>query len=204
MMQNLNDNLKIGGYVIGTTFDGQRLYNALYSTEIISGKTYSGETMWKIEKKYSKTKLLFTDKRPNFGKEVEVFVKTIGTPHVEYLVNFNYVDKIMEEYGFSKIMVKPFGEFHRELMDGENIMDLSEKELEKDMGEAKNMSEEEKRFSFFSSGFIYKKERNSSDSLMKKLVELMEKRDKVKGKDGVYKVNEDTEEIIEDTSSIVV
>ena len=39
---------------------------------------------------------------------------------------------------------------------------------------------------------------------MKKLVELMEKRDKIRGKEGVYKVNEDTEEIIEDTTSIVV
>ena len=200
MMQNLNDNLKIGGYVIGTTFDGERLYESLKNTDIISGKTFKGETMWKIEKKYSKTKLSFTNKKPNFGKEVEVFVKTIGTPHVEYLVNFNYVDTIMEEYGFSKVFVKPFSEFHREIMYKENIMDLSQKELEKDFDEATNMSEEEKRFSFLSSGFIYKKERNSSDSLMKKLVELMEKKDKKKG--GIHKVDNDTEEIIEDISIV--
>ena len=36
------------------------------------------------------------------------------------------------------------------------------------MESVKKMSAEEKRFSFLSSGFIYKKERNSSDSLIKK------------------------------------
>ena len=29
ILQNCNDNLKIGGYLIGTTFDGERIYNAL-------------------------------------------------------------------------------------------------------------------------------------------------------------------------------
>lgn len=77
--------------------------------------------------------------------------------HSEYLVNFNYVDKMMEEYGFSKISLKPFEEFYNELIDGKNLLDLSEKELEKDMVSVKAMSDEEKRFSFFSSGFIYKK-----------------------------------------------
>jgi hypothetical protein len=82
------------------------VYNSLKTGNSISGKTFSGETMWKIDKKYSATKFGFTDKRPNFGKEIDVFVKTIGTVHTEYLVNFNYVDKMMEEYGFSKILLK--------------------------------------------------------------------------------------------------
>ena len=100
-------------------------------------------------------------------------VKTIGVPHIEYLVNFNYLDKIMEEYGFSKVRIKPFEEYHTELLEGKNIMDLTPKELEKDIVAAKKMSVEEKRFSFFSSGFMYKKEHNSADSLMKKLIELI-------------------------------
>ena len=67
---------------------------------------------------------------------------------------------------------------------------------------AKNMSEDEKRFSFLSSGFIYKKEKNSSDILFKKLVTLMEKKDKLKKADdvditGVTKVDEDLEHTIE-------
>lgn len=196
IIQNMNDNLKIGGFVIGTTFDGERIYNALKSNDSISGKTSTGETMWKIDKKFTSTKLEFTNKKPNFGKKIDVLVKTIGVPHVEYLVNFKYLDKIMEEYGFSKVMLKPFEEYHQELLLNKNLMDLTPKELEKDVLAAKQMSPDEKAFSFFSSGFIYKKEHNSSDLLIKKLVELIEKKDKLKNKN-VYKVNEDTEHTIE-------
>jgi SAM-dependent methyltransferase len=199
ILQNLNDNLKIGGFVIGTTFDGERIYEALKDSDSISGKTFSGEIMWKIDKKYGSRKILFGEKNANFGKEIEVFVKTIGVPHPEYLVNFNYVDKLMQEYGFSRVVLKPFEEFYQELMEGKNLMDLSDKELEKDISVVKEMSEEEKRFSFFSSGFIYKKEKNSSDSLMKKLVEMMEKKHKLKKHDGkVVKVDANTHHIIED------
>ena len=196
IIQNMNDNLKIGGFVIGTTFDGERIYNALQKDGTTIGKTSSGETMWRIDKKYTSTKLEFTNKKPNFGKKIDVLVKTIGVPHIEYLVNFNYLDKIMEEYGFSKVRIKPFEEYHTELLEGKNIMDLTPKELEKDIVAAKKMSVEEKRFSFFSSGFMYKKEHNSADSLMKKLIELIEKKDKLKNKD-VYKVDEDTEHMLE-------
>jgi SAM-dependent methyltransferase len=200
ILQNISDNLKIGGFVIGTTFDGERVYNALKSENVISGKTFSGENMWRIEKKYSASKFGFTDKRPNFGKEIDVFVKTIGAVHTEYLVNFNYVDKMMAEYGFSKISVKPFEDFYNELIEGKNLLDLSPKELEKDIVSAKAMSEAEKKFSFLSSGFIYKKEKNAPDSLMKKLVELIEKKDKLRTKDiTVYKVDSDTEHVIEDS-----
>jgi hypothetical protein len=58
------------------------------------------------------------------------------------------------------------------------------------------MSEDEKRFSFLSTSFIYKKVANSSDSLFIKLAELMEKEDKMKAKEA-FAVSQDTEEIIE-------
>jgi SAM-dependent methyltransferase len=203
VIQNMNDNLKIGGFVVGTTFDGEKIYNSLKGGDFISGKTPSGETMWRIDKKFTSTKLLFTDKKPNFGKKIDVLVKTIGVAHEEFLVNFNYLDKIMDEYGFAKVIIKPMEEYHKELMEGKNLMNLPEKDLEKDISAARKMSEDEKRWSFFSSGFIYKKEHNSSDSLMKKLVELIEKKDKLRKKDvfNVFNVDADTEHLIEDVAS---
>jgi hypothetical protein len=66
------------------------------------------------------------------------------------------------------------------------------------------MSEEEKRFSFLSSGFIYKKDKNSSDLLFKKLVDLIEKQDIKKSKDlkkvkgAITKETEDLIEYLED------
>lgn len=196
ILQNLNDNLKIGGFVIGTTFDGERIYNSLKTTDSVLGKEFSGELMWKIDKKYGTTKLTFTDKKGNFGKQIDVLVKTIGVVHPEYLVNFKYMTKIMEEYGFSLIFIKPFEELYNELIEGKNIMNQPQKELDRYVETAKTMSEAEKQFSFFSSAFMFKKEKNSSDALFKKLVNLIEKRDKLKDKD-VYVVDENTEHLIQ-------
>ena len=131
--------------------------------------------MWKIDKKY-KGILGATDK--SLGKQIDVYVQTIGNVHEEYLVNFKYFEKMMNEYGFEKILIKPFEDFYNELINGENKMNLDEQELQKMKGFAESMSDEEKRFSFLSSAFIFKKVENSSDKLYKKLVELMEKKSK--------------------------
>ena len=200
ILQNLNDNLKIGGFVVGTTFDGERIYNALSNSDTIMGKEFSGDLMWKIDKKYKSKKISFTEKTPNFGKQIDVLVKTIGVVHPEYLVNFKYMIRIMEEYGFSMVFIKPFEELYNEIIEGKNLMNQDEKEIEKYKEFATNMSDAEKRFSFFFSAFMFKKERNSSDSLLKKLVQLMEKQDKidVTMESNVFKVNKDTEHIIQD------
>ena len=199
MMQNLNDNLKIGGYVIGTCFDGERINNSFFRTKTIEGKLSSKELLWKIDKLYT-SKLSFSKTKPIYGKEIDVFVKTIGIPHKEYLVSFNFLDSIMEAYGFSKVMIKPFEEYYNELMSGHNDGTFDEKEFEKIVENAKNITETEKRFSFLSSSFIYKKEKNSSDALLKKLIQLMEKEDKQKRDDDIVveEVDGDLEHTIED------
>jgi hypothetical protein len=166
----------------------------------ISGKTPDGETMWKIDKNYGSTKLEFSDKKALYGKEIDVFVKTIGTNHSEFLVNFKYFDKIMEEYGFSLVSRKPFEEYYNELIEEKNVANFDPKELKKNIEVARSMTEEEKRFSFLSSGFIYKKEKNSSDLLFKKLVDLIEKQNIKKSKDSSKvkgAITKETENLIE-------
>ena len=192
IIQNVNDVLKIDGYLIGTCFDGEKIYKELKTQKHISGKTFEGDIMWKIEKKF-KGVLSATEK--SLGKQIDVFVQTIGNVHEEYLVNFNYFEKIMKEYGFEKILIKPFEDFYNELINGENKMNLSKEELEKMTDMVKNMSEEEKRFSFLSSAFIFKKIENSSDQLYKKLVDLMEKKSKTL-KDAVKSVTQNVSDIL--------
>ena len=203
IIQNMNDNLKIGGFVVGTTFDGQRIYDELKDKDSIMGKTFDGELMWKIDKKYSGTKLAFTEKKANFGKVIDVLIQTIGQVHPEFLVNFNYLDKIMQEYGFSKVFIKPFSEFHNELIERKNIMNVDDKKFDNFVKIAESMSEEEKRLSFLYSGFMYKKDKNSSDTLFKKLVDLKDKETKVRKKkdlqEDLYVTNEETEELIVNT-----
>ena len=91
------------------------------------------------------------------------------------------VEKIMNEYGFEKIIIKPFEDFYNELKAGENIMNMDEQELSKMKGFIEKMSDVEKEFSFLSSAFIFKKVEHSSDSLFSKLVGLMEKEEKKVG-----------------------
>ena len=105
------------------------------------------------------------------------------------------------EYGFSKVFVRPFEEFYNDLIEGKNILNLPDKDFKQNIANAQNMTEDQKKYSFLNSAFMYKKEKNSSDSLMKKLVELMEKKSKLKKKEDitVYKVDENLEHLIEDT-----
>ena len=197
IIQNMSDNLKIGGHVIGTTFDGEVIYNQLKDKKEIVGHKKGGELMWRIEKKY-KSKMAFSEKRPNLGKEIDVFVKSIGVVHTEYLVNFKYFDKMMSDYGFEKVIQKPFQDFYDELMGGKNIMNLSPEELKRNKEKVEAMSEDEKRFSFLSTAFIYKKIEHAPDKLYIQLSQLMEKEDKVKDKN-VFIMDKETAEIVQDT-----
>ena len=178
IIQNANDSLKNNGYLIGTCFDGERIHEQLKNKNEIIGKTFDGSTMWKIEKKY-KGKIGFTEKTGNLGKQIDVYVQTIGKVHPEYLVNFKYFEKMMKEYGFEKILIQPFEEFYNELINGENKMKLEQEDLNKLVEYVKNMSEAEKNFSFLSSAFIFRKVENSSDTLYKKIIQLMEKKSKL-------------------------
>ena len=192
IIQNVNDVLKVNGYLIGTCFDGEKIYNELKNKKEISGKTYDGEIMWKIEKKY-KGSLGTTEK--SLGKKIDVYVQTIGNVHEEFLVNFNYFEKVMKDYGFEVILIKPFEEFYKKLKKGENKMNMDEEELNRMKDLVNNMSEEEKRFSFLSSAFIFKKIENSPTTLYKKLLSLMEKKTK-KDTDTITSVSTDDSEVI--------
>ena len=189
-LQNISDNLKIGGFFIGTCFDGIRVYEALKNESSLSGKTYTQDILWKIEKKYNK-KIIFTKNKCHYGTEIDVFVKSIGNVHREYLVNFLFFDKIMEEYGFELVTRHSFEEYYQQLIESTHP---DQKRMREN---ALKMSEEEKRFSFFNSGFMYRKVKNSSDQLLRKLVDLMEKEVQMREKK-VAKVSIETEHNIEE------
>jgi SAM-dependent methyltransferase len=200
LLQNMNDNLKIGGHVIGTTFDGQRIHDAFIKgkTDSLTGMTdKKNDIIWKIDKKYKSMKMLFKETHPYFGYEIDVLVKTIGVVHKEYLVNFNYFDAMMIQYGFEKVIIKPFSQFYDELTMKTEKMDLSEEEFELDYKNAMKMSEDEKRFSFFSNAFIYKKVKNTPDIEFKKLSKCMEKEFKEKEKEiTAYKMDKDEQHLL--------
>lgn len=162
-LQNVTDNLKIGGHFVGSTFDGKKVYNLLKRKKLVEGKL-DNETIWKITKKYDKKK--FTDGRPNWGMTIDVFVDSIGISHKEYMVSFKYLEKIAKEYGLELQKIIPFSDMWKE---GKNIDNNSVSY------QINAMSEDEKTFSFLSSGFIFKKTKNAPDSLYKKIIKLQKK-----------------------------
>ena len=158
IMQNINDNLKVGGLVIGTCFDGEKIFNSLKGKSKLKGIDKNGDLLWSIEKKYNIRKLAVT--KNSLGREINVFVKSIGTEQLEYLVNFNYMDSLFEEYGFKKIKVESFSD----------IYDRHDFELE----------DYEKDFSFMYNSFVYQKVNNTPSNVYTKLTKLMKKQESKK------------------------
>jgi len=146
LLQNVNDNLKIDGYFIGTCFDGKRV------EELFKGKQtlVEGGEIWSIEKLYK------TAKKGKFGKEIEVMVKSIGEKHKEYLVDFEMLTNMAAEYKLEVVKVEEFGKKYETMRNG-NIRNISQ------------MSDTEKDFSFLNNYFIFKKTAHSADALLKKI-----------------------------------
>ena len=139
-LQNVTDNLKKGGYFIGTCFDGKRVFDTLGKDKKIEGK--EGEDItWSITKKYRIKKM--SDTKPQLGVKIEVYVASIGSPKIEYLVNFKYLEKIAMKYNLKLVEIKSFKELYEE--------------MEKGKGNKFMMNEDEKRFSFLNSTFKFQK-----------------------------------------------
>jgi len=153
-LQNVTDNLKIGGYFVGTTFDGSKVYDFLKRKTYIDGKK-KDDTIWKITKLYGEDK--FVDGNPNWGMAIDVFVNTIGFSHKEYLVSFKYLKKIAAEYGLVLQTLISFSDMWVECLKNKEGYDY------KFIKNISSMSYAEKTFSFLFKGFIFKKVKNIPD-----------------------------------------
>ena len=118
------------------------------------------------------------------------------------MVNFDYFEKVLNEYGFEKVEVKSFSEYFDDLEENGNN---NKKVI------AKKMTESEKEFSFLNNAFIFKKVENTPVSMRANLIKLMKKQEtknfKKNNKEevketmnelGVSEVTESTEDLIED------
>ena len=160
-LQNVSDNLKIGGYFIGTSMDGGRVFELLKGMKKPAEGIIGDDILWKIEKKYSAT-MKWDAKKPMLGHKIEMYINTIGIPHEEYLVNYAYLEEILKEYGFELDIIRGFGDIYA----------MGDEEYKDDM---KAMADAEKTFSFLHNEFRFKKTKNASDEVYRKLVNMIEK-----------------------------
>jgi mRNA (guanine-N7-)-methyltransferase len=79
-LQNIAQNLKLGGYFIGCCFDGEKTFEFLRGHETRVGQEDTS-VLWKISKKYEADEIPAGDEA--FGMPIDVEFISIGLPHRE-------------------------------------------------------------------------------------------------------------------------
>jgi hypothetical protein len=129
-----------------------------------SVELYEGDRkIWEIRKEYDEDK--FDDDVTSLGYKIEVFQETINKMFPEYLVNFDYLERVMGNYGFqllkrdeAKLIGLPEGS--GSFVDLFNMMDdeVKRQPMKKEKyGSALNMTPNEKKISFLNRYFVFKK-----------------------------------------------
>lgn len=172
MLQNFLTNLSqctaINGIVIGTCFDGKKIFDLLKNNKQNDSFTIvkDGKKITEIKKIYDSG--TFENNISCLGYGIEVYQESINKVFKEFLVNFDYLDQLMEDYGFVKLtdeeltrigLTRSVGSF--EYLFNKMTEDVEKNPKKKNnFGSALNMSEQEKIVSFLNNYFIYKKVRN--------------------------------------------
>ena len=166
-LRNLAECTRMGGYFIGTCYDGKTVFQLLKRKIEGEGEMImkNGKKIYEITKMYNETG--FADDETSVGYAINVYQETINKVFREYLVNFQYFQQVMEDYGFVLVsreeadkMGLPsgsglFGDLYTTM---ENEVRRQPKKSN-DYGEALKMSAEEKRISFMNRYFVFKKMR---------------------------------------------
>jgi len=224
-LRNVSEGCSQGGYFIGTCYDGRRVFNELSGIKqgesVIENK--NGQKIWEIKKQYDRDE--FPNDETSLGYAIDVYQETINKMFREYLVNFDYLNKIMKNYGFevlskeeSKEKRMPSGQGSFSLLHDQMINKVKKdrgrkkvkSDTENELGESIKLQDNpgEQRISFLNNYFIYKKISNVDaekvfDIYMKdERVEIQdEKEETQKLQESIAKlsVNEDTiDEVADD------
>jgi hypothetical protein len=159
---------KKNGYFIGTCYNGSEIFKILkdYKSGETIRKNKNGHLIWEITKNYDKTE--FNADSSSLGYEIIVYQESINNRFSEYLVNFDFLEKIMRSCGFelltereTKQLGLPFsyGSF-RSLYN--KMVDIYSRDpyANKLYEEACQMSPQEQYISFLNMFFVFKKVRD--------------------------------------------
>jgi hypothetical protein len=164
-LRNVAECTKLNGYFIGTAYDGKLVFNMLKKTK--TGESIKiiedGKKIWEVTKGYGADN--FDDDSSSIGYRIDVYQESINQNIQEFLINFDYLNRVFEAYGFTVIdrieaqeLGLPegsglFGELFNNMLEEIKKNKYKEKEFEN----AANMSAFEKKISFLNRYFVYKK-----------------------------------------------
>jgi mRNA (guanine-N7-)-methyltransferase len=186
-LRNVTETTKVGGYFIGTCYDGDSVFRMLRTTAqggsvaIMDG----GRKLWEVTKGYDRED--FPANGASVGYAIDVYQESINKTAREFLVNFEYLVRMMDNYGLvlldreeanelglpasSGLFTELFGQMNDEIQRDRRAKDR--------YGAAPKMSEYEQRISFLNRYFIFRKVRDVDAakvamSLMNQTVEEVE------------------------------
>jgi len=197
-MKNLAECTKRDGYFIGTAYDGNLLFNLLKKTN--TGESIKivddGKKIWEVTKGYGAT--TFDSDSSSIGYRIDVYQESINQQISEYLVNFNYLDRVLDAYGFKLIdreeaqqlgLPEGSGLFSELFFNMEEEIKIN-KYKGKDYANAINMTAFEKKISFLNRYFVYKKIRDvNTEKVQLEMSEYQES--------DIMRNNQETEHAIE-------
>ena len=175
-IRNLAECTKLNGYFIGTCYDGKKIFEMLKDKEkdesiiLMNGS----EKQFEITKMYSQTG--FPDDENSLGYSINVFQDSIGAVHNEFLVNFDYFVRIMEDYGFVPLTSEEalniglpdgIGNFEELFKQMENEVKINGK-LKLEYKKSMFMTSKEKQVSFMNNFFVFRKMRNVAAEKLEK------------------------------------
>ena len=194
-LRNVSECTKINGYFIGTSYNGESIFNALRNVQ--QGESISimenDKKLWQITKQYDND--TFEPDETGLGYAIDVYQETINKTFREYLVNYDYLTRLMENYGFVLLtrdeckeigVPESVGSFRQ-------LYGLMEQEITRnkkrsnDYGDATKMTTKEKQISYYNNYFIYKKIRNvntkSIETNLTNVTDLQEQLERIESTD---------------------
>lgn len=157
-LKNLDETLKVGGYFIGACFDGRTLMMDHDFVKKNVGERIIGVDgdveLWSIVKQYSNDEIDPTKAGSFYGKAIDVNFISIGTSHREYLMPFELLTLMLKEKGIELLTADECKEVG---VPASTQMFSDAYEFAEREGKKYEMSDAEKRFSFFNRWFIFKR-----------------------------------------------
>ena len=164
--KNVVQQTALNGYFIGTCYNGKNIFKLLEEKQVgESVKIVKNEKlMWEVIKEYNE--LQFRDDSSSLGYGINVYQDSINKYYREYLVNFAFLDKLMDNIGFEKVGLI-------DKLPGVGSFELLYEDKHK-------LSAEEMKISFLNNYFIYKKKHEVDINEILKIMFKDRKEKKVK------------------------
>ena len=167
-LRNVSETTKVGGHFIGTSYDGATIFKMLAGKKQGESVTImeDGKKIWEVTKQYDRDE--FPANSSSVGYGIDVFQESINKTFKEYLVNYDYLTRLLENYGFVLLTREEAMEnklpastgFFNDLY-GEMTNEIRRnKRAANEYGAAPQMTASERKISFLNRYFVYKKVRN--------------------------------------------